>query len=471
MEPIRSDALKLEIYNRLKWFILLRWGAIGGITGSIILFKLIFDLNLFSLTLACIILAMIVYNLIFSKLVQSMHQRERKTETVSFSPFRFANLQIGLDLLFLMIIWHLFGGVENPIMFFFIFHMIIASILLTSFNSLLWAILSSAILSGIAFLEYHGIIDHHTVLSHITGVTLWNNLYWIIFTLTAFCFSLICVVLMTSTIAARLRRRNKEIINLEKTVSQQKLQDTEKKLVFSEKMASLGKLAAGIAHEINNPLTTILSYSECLCDEIEDNKPLYDDVQTIISETIRIREIVKDILNFARAGEQTDPSEVDINQEVMDTVKMLQPQMNFIDIVFDLFLQDGMPLVTIGKEHLKQVIINILVNASQAMNGKGMILIHTYIDRINHTAIIRIKDSGPGIPQDLINKIFDPYFTTKKQGEGTGLGLSVSYGLIKMYGGDIRVESKVGKGAAFILRLPLIPVMETIENKESSITN
>jgi signal transduction histidine kinase len=220
-------------------------------------------------------------------------------------------------------------------------------------------------------------------------------------------------------------------------------------------MAALGKLAAGMAHEINNPLTTILSYSECLQDELMENKSQNEDIKTIISETIRIRRIVKEILNFARAGDQTETTPVDLNSEILEIVDMLQLQMNFINVLFKINLGKNLPRAGIGKEHLKQILINLLVNAAQAMTEKGTISLDTSIDRKENNVLLKCSDTGPGIPKEILTRIFDPFFTTKKQGEGTGLGLSVSYGLIKMYEGNIRVESEPGKGATFILSLPV----------------
>ncbi len=467
MRAAQLDAIKLETYDRLKWLIKLRWAAITGLILIVLGMKIIFNLSLFTYSLAIIFFSMIVYNLIFIRLFKVLHKTNDRPVRTVINLTRFANLQIGLDLLFLVLIWYLHGGIENPIMFFFIFHMIIASILLPQRYSYMWAILSSVAVFSIALLEHFDFLKHYGVLSQLTGITLWDNLYWNIFILTAFCFSLIAVVFMTSSISSRLRKRNAEIIKLEKEISDKKLHAAERQLHVSEKMASLGKLAAGIAHEINNPLTTILSYSECLSDEISDNEELKEDIETIIGETIRIREIVKDILNFARASEESEPTNVNINDEIGNTIKMLQPQMNFISIPFDLHLSDDLPMVKVGEEHLKQVLINLFINASQAMKGRGVITIITELDKLKSTVNVKIKDTGPGIKEEHINSIFDPYFTTKQMGEGTGLGLAVSHGIIEMYGGDLSVESEYGKGAAFILSFPITPIKIDRKNLKS----
>ncbi len=451
------DALTFEIYARLKWFISLRWIAILGTFFVSLGFELAFKIQLFSPPYIAILIAMLIGNIWFLRIIKKISFKRSNNKYSIYSLTGFANLQIGLDLIFLSLLWHFSGGVESPILFFFVFHMIIASILLPKINSIFWSFFSSTLIISIALFEYMGILSHHNIICKLTKIELWNNLYWNFFILTPFCFTLVCVVYMTASIAKRLRQRNKEIIALEKTIADKKLQDAKKKLYFSEKMAALGKLSAGIAHEINNPLTTILSYSECLADEVQDEN-LKKDIELIVSETIRIRGIVKKVLNFSHAGDQSESSkdlpEVDMNQEVIETLSMVSGQMNFINITIEKKFNDSLPKVKVGRPHLKQVIINILVNASQSMNGKGNIVVQTDYDKQKHMAFIKFIDNGPGIKPEELSRIFDPFYTTKKQGEGTGLGLSVSYGLMELYNGKISVKSTYGKGATFTLSLP-----------------
>jgi two-component system NtrC family sensor kinase len=219
-------------------------------------------------------------------------------------------------------------------------------------------------------------------------------------------------------------------------------------------MAALGKLAAGMAHEINNPLTTILSYSECLADVLKEDETSQEDIKFVISETIRIRNIVKKVLDFARANEKREGAQLNLNDEIKETVNMVETQMDFINIEIVFKLESNLPFIIVDKEDLKQIFINLLVNASQAMEKKGKIEIATKYDAVNNIVSMELKDTGPGILPENRNKIFDPFFTTKRLGEGTGLGLSVSYGLMKTWGGNIAVDSDYGKGATFILTMP-----------------
>jgi signal transduction histidine kinase len=456
MNNIKVDALTSEIFDRLHWFIRLRWLAILGTFLGAAFLQWILLLPIFSETLLYILCAMLFCNIIYRQIFKTKQKTTFVLGKIIITPSDFANLQIGLDLIFLTFLWQMYGGIENPIMFFYIFHMLIASILLSKYNSYLWAVFSSLLITATALMELFGILDHHSILGKISGIEIWDNLYWNIFILTSFCFTLFMVVYITSSISKRLRQKNQENIALQKQISDRKLEAFEKKLYFSEKMAALGKLAAGMAHEINNPLTTVLTYSECLLDEVEKDSDVEKDLKTIIEETIRIREIVKKVLNFARSSVQTEMHSVEINKELKETVNMIANQMQFINIKFLFDLEKDIPKVRISREHLKQITINLFVNASQAMKGSGKIYISTSTDTSTGNSVIKVKDTGPGISLENKNKIFDPFFTTKKQGEGTGLGLSVSYGLIKMYGGTIQVESDEESGATFIICLPQI---------------
>ncbi len=450
------DAVALETYVRLRWFIKLRWVAIAGTIAAVAFFDIYSGMGLFKKSMWAVILGMILCNFLFLWIAVKMPDFTYASGQRVMSASAFANLQIGVDIIFLTLIWHFYGGIENPMMFFYVFHMIIASILLPRLTSYFWAVFSSMAIILVAYLEYSGRISHNTVINKLTGIGLWDNVYFNVIILSAFCFTLLCVVYMTSTITLRLRRRIKENVELEKQITERKLQDTEKKLFFSEKMAALGKLAAGMAHEINNPLTTILSYSECLADEVKGNEEAVNDFKLIIGETIRIRGIVRKVLDFARADDETQAAPIDVNREIRSILDMIQPQMDFINIQFTLCMCEVLPRAIIGKEQFKQVIINILVNASQAMNTKGKVVIETNYNKQTNSVSIIFIDTGHGILPEDLTRIFDPFFTTKKQGEGTGLGLSESYGLVRMHGGNISAESEYGKGATFTLMLPAV---------------
>lgn len=239
----------------------------------------------------------------------------------------------------------------------------------------------------------------------------------------------------------------------------QLVKEAEAQLIQMEKMASIGVLAAGIAHEINNPLSFLISNLETLKDytkdiaQSKDNAAAVADFQAIACESlegaVRIKKIVQDLRTFSRKSESQMQS-VDINQVIESTLSIVWNEIKYkIDVVKDYRATAN---IDVNLTELSQVFLNILINASQAIKDKGTITLSTWEDEVNVFA--KISDTGSGIPKAILPKIFDPFFTTNKQ--GTGLGLSVSYNIVKRHNGDISVESKQGQGTSFMITLPKI---------------
>ncbi len=230
--------------------------------------------------------------------------------------------------------------------------------------------------------------------------------------------------------------------------------EIEKHMLRADKLASLGKLSAGLAHEINNPLGMILGYTQLLLRYEEPDTQRYSDLKIIEKHVRNCKAIVEDLLNFARSTE-TKKIESNINELLRDVLKVMEHQfeMSGIEIVAD--LNEELPTMTIDPEKIKQVFMNILMNAEDAIQGTGKVIIKSDINRQENTVIITFTDTGCGILSDNLPHIFDPFFTTKPTGKGTGLGLSVSYGIIQDHGGNIEVESKVDQGTTFIITLPI----------------
>ena len=237
---------------------------------------------------------------------------------------------------------------------------------------------------------------------------------------------------------------------------ERQLQETHLQLVSSEKMASLGKLAAGIAHEINNPLGGILIYASLMMEDLPENDPSRQDLARIVQETSRCKEIVKSLLEFARQTEpKMDPT--DINRAITEGLFFLENQALFHNIQIVKRLDPGLPLIIGNAGQLKQVFMNIIVNAAEAMHGSGTLTITTSYASHRNMVWVEFTDSGEGIPEENLTRIFDPFFTTKDIGKGTGLGLSTSYGIVESHGGRIGVKSKVGEGTTFTIELPVHP--------------
>lgn len=238
------------------------------------------------------------------------------------------------------------------------------------------------------------------------------------------------------------------VLVIKDITDQKEMAKLEKQLMQSEKLATLGKLAAGVAHEINNPLTSISLHTQIMLKKTRDENT-NGKLKIINKEANRAARIVKGLLEFARQSEpKLNP--VDINTEIEKVLIILDPQLNGIRVTITF---EHLPLIMADSEQIQQVIMNMLTNSIQSMAAEGEIIIKTAAKKENIE--ISITDNGCGIPHDNIGKIFDPFFTTKRQGEGTGLGLSICYGIIKQHNGSIDVKSEVGRGTTFTIKLPI----------------
>lgn len=233
------------------------------------------------------------------------------------------------------------------------------------------------------------------------------------------------------------------------------LEQTHNMLMQSEKMAGLGRLAAGVAHEINNPMSGIMLYSNLIKEDLGDDHPAAPDLETIINEAERCKVIVADLLEFSHQ-KSYEMALIDLNEVIAKTLTVVQNQPLFQNIEINKRMDSKLPPIFGNTIRLNQVILNIVVNAAQAMDGRGKMDI-TSRTRANHDINeIIITDNGPGIDKNIIDQIFEPFFTTKSTGEGTGLGLSVSYAIVKEHKGSIRVSSTPGEGTTFTLRFPAV---------------
>ncbi|MCX7771347.1 MAG: ATP-binding protein [Proteobacteria bacterium] len=239
----------------------------------------------------------------------------------------------------------------------------------------------------------------------------------------------------------------KKIDELEE--ANKRIKNAQDEIIFSEKMATVGRLSAGLAHEIGNPLTSIIGYISSLR-AITEDKETKEILSIILDETERINRIVRDLLNFARVERRENLREIaDPIETIEETLKLLSPQRDFTQVTIEKDYKDQC-YVIFSKEELKQVILNILLNALDVTPPNGKITISTFQKEDYY--IISIEDEGGGIPEDLKNKIFEPFFTTKPIGKGTGLGLSVAHTLVQRYEGKIEFEN-TPKGAKFYIML------------------
>jgi two-component system NtrC family sensor kinase len=253
------------------------------------------------------------------------------------------------------------------------------------------------------------------------------------------------------TLEEKVNKRTEELVAVQMQMAQ------------SEKLASIGRLAAGVAHEINNPLGGILTFSMLALEDCGEDHPMKQSLEVIVKQTLRCRETVKGLLDFARQSSSTH-SATEINTVVDKTLLLLENQASFQNIRTVRKFAPGLPPVLLDAGQLQQVIMNIVINAADAMEENGVLTLETSTAANGREILVQISDTGKGIPEEILPLIFEPFFTTKKVGKGTGLGLSIVHGIVTRAGGRIEAASS-SQGTTFTLRLPVAPA-ETDQEKD-----
>lgn len=563
--------LKLELIKQIGWLVRLRWIAIGGVFFTVTIANLVGDLITRPIPLYIIAALMVLYNF-----EPQMYRKAPEQQRLS-SIRRQACIHIILDLLSLTALIHFSGGVENPFIFYFVFHLIIASIILSKHVSYVLATLNTVLLSSLIFLEYFEIIPH----IHLNGFLpdeLWRNHIYIFGVLFVFTSTLFFAVYLATTITQTAREREAETRELKENleekvdelvearkevdyernklksiiecmqegvvfvdstnettlynkaaqqiqteqsdlaidtdlqfgsvqtlvqisqdfvdggdvierkdqkIGEKHLENTyaavrddednylgtvlvsrdvtdrkrmEQQLIFSEKMAAIGELAAGVAHEINNPLDGLLN---CILriQRDPDNVKQTQEYLDLMEEAIRrIEATIGKLLDFSRPHELSLTS-VNLNEVVSETIGLLEYGASEKGIQIEKHFQDQIALLHGDKHLLEQVIINLSLNAITAMPEGGTLRFETgemILDALIGQPIVFVKvvDTGIGIAAAVKDRIFDPFYTTQITEKGTGLGLSVSDRIIRQHQGVIEVDSKEGKGSTFTVKLP-----------------
>jgi two-component system NtrC family sensor kinase len=254
---------------------------------------------------------------------------------------------------------------------------------------------------------------------------------------------------MVASLHARAQR-----LEAEELKHTEELMHLQSRMAHAEKLASMGRLAAGVAHELNTPLGGVLSLAMLALEECEEGHPVRKDLEVIVKQALHCREIVKGLLAFAHQSESR-AAKTDVNSVIESTLALLERQAMFQNVRTTRTLGEGLPPVFIDPSQLQSVVINVVMNAVDAMKGTGALGIETAIDEAGEQLRIRISDTGKGIPDKIKPLIFEPFFTTKEPGEGTGLGLAIVYGVVKGAGGRISVDSSPS-GTTFTIRFPIM---------------
>jgi two-component system NtrC family sensor kinase len=232
---------------------------------------------------------------------------------------------------------------------------------------------------------------------------------------------------------------------------------TRKKFMESERLALVGQLAANVAHELNNPLQGIVTYSHLLLEKNIGDEVSNQNIQKIVIQANRARDIIRGLLDFSRQR-KPEKTSGNINSVIHEGISFVENQALFQNIDIVLNLDEHIPNVVIDSSQIVRVFINLIVNAAEAMEGNGRLTISSSVNTDKKYVEIEVTDTGPGIPEQNLEKLFDPFFTTKETGHGVGLGLAISYGIIKEHRGSISVETEVGEGTTFTIRLPIAEV-------------
>ncbi len=252
----------------------------------------------------------------------------------------------------------------------------------------------------------------------------------------------------------------REALRIEK-----ELEKTRVQLLQAEKMASLGKLAAGVAHQLNNPLGGIILFTKLVLEEYSLEDGAKEDLQRILSGAERCRDTVKELLEFTRQTKHLMRPH-DVNKALGRTLFLLENQSLFQNITIQKEFAENLPMLIADIQQLNHMFMNIILNAAQAMEGNGSLTLKTYLLPDNEKVGIEISDTGPGISEENLSQIFDPFFTTKEEGKGTGLGLSLVYNIVENHGGQITAKSAIGVGTTFSIELPLAgPPEKGVDNE------
>jgi len=245
------------------------------------------------------------------------------------------------------------------------------------------------------------------------------------------------------------------VIHLSRDITLQKHLENEyhQLALQTEKLSALGRMAAGIAHEINNPLAGILLYSSNLIKKVPEGGPLKEGLEVIVQETVRCRTIIQDLLEFSR-GKEPQKIPADINDIMEKTLSILENEFRLHHISVEKNLSKKIPDNLLDVNQMQQVFVNLFLNAVEAIQEKGKITVRSCMDPGQKSQRVEISDTGCGVPSENISKIFEPFFSTKAK--GTGLGLAVSFGIVRNHQGDIKVSSQPGHGTRFTIEIPLI---------------
>ncbi|HSB69503.1 MAG TPA: ATP-binding protein [Candidatus Methylomirabilis sp.] len=474
-----------ELFARLDWFIRLRWVFLLGLSLMLFVTSQLLRLDLPYRRILLVGGIILAYNTALY-LRHSFFTRKQPPDITATRVE--ANFQIGMDIAALTAMIHFAGGVENPFIFFYLFHAIIGSILLSRVEVWTHGGLAYVQFLSVLCLEYAGVLPHYW-LDPLYTAPRHQNLLSLLAVGAALLITLFGTIYMSSSIAHSLRTRKERLQSTRRMLQAQsqeleaanrELRAKQAQLVQAEKLASLGQLAAGVAHEINNPIQFIQGNMRIIHEAMETILPLLDRharenpelrvarlpypyfreqitslLDDMCSGCLRIADIVRDLKKFARLDEGKMDEAVDVNAVVRAGLRLVQNKIKRYRVFED--LEPGLPPIPGSTSKIEQVVVANLINAAEALGERagGTITVSTRTEDAGKGICLAIADNGSGMAEEVQGRVFDPFFTTKQGTGGTGLGLSVAYGIVNEHGGRVEVTSAVGEGTTFTYHLPL----------------
>jgi signal transduction histidine kinase len=450
--------LQAELIERIDWLISLRWLAVVGTLLTIVVVNSYFPGMLLQGPLVAITTTIALYNLFFFLYARQLRAHESTALRLRQSTV-FVYVQIALDLIALTMLLHFAGGVENPFALFFAFHMIIASIFLSSTASFLIALLASLLFAAMALLEYRGLVPHYNLVGLINPDLYRHGTYVLASTLVM-TVTLFLVVYMTSSISARLRARTNELLEVSQSHEAKSQELAELNTKLQKLDAARTKFMVTVTHELRAPVATIYSCLDLVLGGYASREKEQQVLERAQQRTTELLDLVKDLLELtgARQAEvQVEGAEAIQLADVLRNVEeLMRVEAENKDLFLSVDIAPGLPLVKAKPDHIKVVWTNLISNAIKYTEAGGIVV--ASLTQNADYVIGTVRDTGIGIAAEDLPKIFEEFYRTADARatcpQGTGVGLAIVKRMIENYGGKVWVESELGQGSKFIFMLP-----------------
>jgi len=450
--------LQTELIERIDWFISLRWLAVVGTLLTIVVVNFYLPGLLLQGPPVATITAIAFYNFCFLLYARRLRAHESTALRLRQSTV-FVYVQIALDLIALTTLLHFAGGAENPFAFFFVFHMIIASILLSPTASFLVALLASLLFAAMALLEYRGIIPHYH-LADLINPDLCRRETYVWASILVMTTTLFLVVYMTSSISARLRARTNELLEVSRS-HEAKSQELAKLNTKLQKLdAARTKFMVTVTHELRAPVTTVYSCLDLVLGGYASREKERQILERAQQRTTELLDLVKDLLELTEARQaevQVEGAEaIQLADVLRNVVELMRVEAENKDLFLSIDIAPDLPLVRARPDHIKALWTNLISNAIKYTEPGGIV-----VASLTHNpgyVVGAVRDTGIGIATEDMTKIFEEFYRTADAKaicpQGTGVGLAIVKRMIENYGGKVWVESELGRGSKFTFMLP-----------------